>query len=97
MYFNEFVELTRTVTSELMFAIFDSLHQSVPCLYNCFKMRQNFNKILKLKNKLHINDDMFMTLPPPITQKFLTRLAIPCQECSSSSNGIKDQLVFNRS
>lgn len=50
MYFDEFVALTKEVTSELFFGIFDCLHNYVPCIKNFHQLKANF--IYLVKNKV---------------------------------------------
>ena len=50
MYFDEFVSLTKEVTSELFFGVFDCLHNYVPCIKNFHQLKANF--IYLVKNKM---------------------------------------------
>ena len=47
LYFKEFAELTKRVSSELYFSIFDMIYQFVPCAKSFFLMRRNYMKFLE--------------------------------------------------
>ena len=67
IYFDEFMKLSRNITSELFFCIYDCIYQYVPCVQTFLLMRENYidklieNKLYKEYNKLLIF--------PPITKK----------------------------
>ena len=47
MYFDEFVNLAKEVTSELFLGIYDCVYQNIPCAKNFLVMRQNYISFLK--------------------------------------------------
>ena len=47
IYFDEFMQLAFSVSSDLFFCIYDAIYKCVPCVQNFLLMRQNFKKFLQ--------------------------------------------------
>ena len=46
MYFDEFVQVCQSVTSEFAYGVLDTMYNCIPCLQNHFRMLANYRQIL---------------------------------------------------
>jgi hypothetical protein len=76
MYFDEFVEFSEQISSEFVYAIFDTLYQCVPCIKNFFHLRHNFRKTLMVRTEnstdssegpIHKPHTLTVSLAPPLS------------------------------
>lgn len=78
LYFDEFCALTEKVTSELFLAVYDCIHQCVPCVKNFLTLRTNFKAFVNTQeeNGIPRADYQYLTLAPPISDKMVQRMSV---------------------
>ena len=77
MFFDEFTQFCKEISSELFVAIFDPLYEYVPCIQNYMILRANYQKLLTqdLAWKLQVQPNhSFIELPPPLSTKQLEKV-----------------------
>jgi len=77
IYFDEFVRLSKEVTSELFVCVYDCIYQYIPCAKNFLIMRANYIDFLQSKEAqsrgINFLKYTYTHLMPPVTSKMVQR------------------------
>ena len=91
MYFDEFVEVCQTITSEFAYGVLDTMYNCIPCLRNHFRMLANFKQILVANKFVNLKPFHSERLAPPFTEKLRLKCTKMTQENVNSPSKERDR------
>ena len=68
IYFDEYVRITKEITSELHVSVYDCFYKCVPCIKNFLLLRSNYIQVLNDQFNIKLHQSK-LTLSPPVTSK----------------------------
>ena len=80
MYFDEFIDLAKEVTSDLFLCIYDCIYSYIPLVQNFLLMRAHYKNYLETSIQLRVEADFeyraytYQILMPPVLKKNLDKI-----------------------